>query len=438
MRMAVVGTGYVGLVAGAGFANLGNTVRGVDRDAAKIEALQAGRIPIFEPGLGELVARNVAAHRLSFSTDVEAAVRDSEVVLIAVGTPSGPDGRADLSAVMAVADLVGAAIRAYTVVLIKSTVPVGTNDRVTERIAGRTKVDFDVVSNPEFLKEGAAVADFMKPDRVVIGARSERALELVRRLYLPLMRTAERILVMDPRSAELTKYVANSYLATRISFINEIANLCERVGADASAVRAGAGSDSRIGLRYFFPGCGYGGSCFPKDVRELLGTAEQYGLPLQILGAVHRVNEGQKALLARKVTARFGADLHGKRFAVWGLAFKPETDDMREAPSLAVVAALVGAGAEVRAHDPVARECARAQLPASVRLVDDEYEAARGADGLVVCTEWQGYRTPDFARLRGEMRLPVIFDGRNVYAKCGLAELGFEYYGIGVGKALPA
>jgi len=438
MRMAVVGTGYVGLVAGAGFANLGNTVRGVDRDAAKIAALHAGRIPIFEPGLEELVARNVAAHRLSFSTDVEAAVRDSEVVLIAVGTPSGPDGRADLSAVMAVADVVGAAIRAYTVVLIKSTVPVGTNDRVTERIAERTKVPFDVVSNPEFLKEGAAVADFMKPDRVVLGARSERALELVRRLYLPLMRTGERILVMDPRSAELTKYVANSYLATRISFINEIANLCERVGADASAVRAGAGSDSRIGLRYFFPGCGYGGSCFPKDVRELLGTAEQHGLPLQILGAVHRVNEGQKGLLARKVAARFGADLAGKRFAVWGLAFKPETDDMREAPSLAVVAALVGAGAEVRAHDPVARECARAQLPASVLLVDDEYEAARGADGLVVCTEWQGYRTPDFERLRGEMRLPVIFDGRNVYAKSGLGELGFEYYGIGVGKALPA
>ncbi|MBI5502115.1 MAG: UDP-glucose/GDP-mannose dehydrogenase family protein [Deltaproteobacteria bacterium] len=438
MRMAVVGTGYVGLVAGAGFANLGNTVRGVDRDAKKIETLQAGRIPIFEPGLEDLVARNVAARRLSFSTDVEGAARDSEVVLVAVGTPSGPDGRADLSAVLDVADLVGTTIRAYTVVLIKSTVPVGTNDRVTERIAARTKVPFDVVSNPEFLKEGAAVADFMKPDRVVIGARTERARELVRRLYLPLMQTAERILVMDPRSAELTKYVANSYLATRISFINEIANLCERVGADASAVRAGAGSDSRIGLRYFFPGCGYGGSCFPKDVRELLGMAEQNGMPLQILGAVHRVNEVQKALLARKVLARFGADLTGKRLAVWGLAFKPETDDMREAPSLAVIPALLEAGAEVRAHDPVARDAARAHLPPSVLLADDEYEAARGADALLVCTEWQGYRTPDFERLRAAMRQPVVFDGRNVWARCSLGELGFEYYGIGAGKALPA
>jgi UDPglucose 6-dehydrogenase len=438
MHIAVVGTGYVGLVAGAGFANLGNVVRGVDADAAKIDALQAGKIPIYEPGLEELVARNVAAKRLSFSTDAENAVRESQVVLVAVGTPSGPDGRADLSAVMAVAELIARSIREYTVVLIKSTVPVGTNDRVTERIAAGTKVPFDVVSNPEFLKEGAAVADFMKPDRVVLGARTERAREIARRLYLPLMRTSERILLMDPRSAELTKYVANAYLATRISFVNEIANLCERVGADVSAVRAGAGSDSRIGLKYFFPGCGYGGSCFPKDVRELLGTAEQVGMPLDILGAVHRVNEGQKSLLGRKVLARFGRSLTGKRFAVWGLAFKPETDDMREAPSLGVIPLLVQAGAAVVAHDPVARGTARPLLPADVRLVDDEYEAARGADGLLLCTEWQGYRTPDFERLKAEMRTPIVFDGRNIYSKSGLVELGFEYYGIGVGKPLPA
>jgi len=438
MRIAVVGTGYVGLVAGAGFANLGNHVRGVDADAAKIDALRAGTIPIYEPGLEELVARNAAAKRLSFSTDVAGAIGESDVVLVAVGTPAGPDGRADLSQVLGVADVIGRAIRHYTVVMIKSTVPVGTNDRVTERIASLTKVPFDVVSNPEFLKEGNAVNDFMKPDRVVLGARTEQARELARRLYLPLMRTAERILLMDPRSAELTKYVANAYLATRISFINEIANLCERVGADASAVRVGAGSDSRIGLRYFFPGCGYGGSCFPKDVRELLGTSRQAGLPLSILGAVHEVNERQKSLLARKVLARFGASLAGRRFAVWGLAFKPETDDMREAPSLGVIAELVRAGATIAAHDPVARQTARPVLPPQAEILEDEYEAAKGADGLILCTEWQGYRTPDFERLKGLLRTPAVFDGRNLYSKSGLAELGFEYYGIGTGKALPA
>lgn len=437
MRIAVVGSGYVGLVAGAGFANLGNTVHGVDADARKIEALRAGRIPIYEPGLEELVSRNQAAGRLRFSTDIEAAIRESQIVLVAVGTPSGADGRADLSQVFDVARTVARSIRDYTIVMIKSTVPVGTNDRVTECIAAATKVPFDVVSNPEFLKEGNAVADFMKPDRVVIGARSERARETVRRLYLPLMRTAERILLMDPRSAELTKYVANAYLATRISFVNEIANLCERVGADAAAVRVGAGSDSRIGLRYFFPGCGYGGSCFPKDVRELLGMSEAAGLPLEVLGAVHRVNERQKSLLARKVLARLGSGARGARVAVWGLSFKPETDDMREAPSIAVVGALTEAGVQVAAHDPVAIDNARAVLPAGVEFTADEYAAAAGADALVICTEWQGYRTPDFDRLRATMRAPRIFDGRNLYAKFNLAEAGFEYYGIGTGAALP-
>ncbi|MBN1771575.1 MAG: UDP-glucose/GDP-mannose dehydrogenase family protein [Deltaproteobacteria bacterium] len=437
MRIAVVGSGYVGLVAGAGFANLGNTVHCVDADARKIEALGAGRIPIYEPGLEELVSRNQAAGRLRFSTGIEQAIRESQLVLVAVGTPAGPDGRADLSQVLEAARTVARAIREYTIVLIKSTVPVGTNDRVTQLIGSSTQVPFDVVSNPEFLKEGNAVADFMKPDRVVIGARTERARETARRLYLPLMRTAERILVMDPRSAELTKYVANAYLATRISFVNEIANLCERVGADAASVRVGAGSDSRIGLRYFFPGCGYGGSCFPKDVRELLGMSEQAGLPLEVLGAVHRVNERQKSLLARKLLARLGAEARGARVAVWGLSFKPETDDMREAPSLGVVRTLLEAGARVAAHDPVAVDNARAVLPAGVEYPADEYAAAADADALVICTEWQGYRTPDFDRLKATMKRPLIFDGRNLYAKFSLGESGFEYYGIGTGTALP-
>jgi len=437
MHIAVVGSGYVGLVAGAGFANLGNTVHCVDADARKIEALRAGRIPIYEPGLEELVLRNEAAGRLRFSTEVETAIRESQVVVVAVGTPSGPDGRADLSQVVEVAKTIARAIREYTIVMIKSTVPVGTNDRVTQLIGSSCKVPFDVVSNPEFLKEGNAVADFMKPDRVVIGARTERARETVRRLYLPLMRTAERILLMDPRSAELTKYVSNAYLATRISFVNEIANLCERVGADAASVRVGAGSDSRIGLRYFFPGCGYGGSCFPKDVRELLGMSEQAGLPLEVLGAVHRVNEKQKSLLARKLLARLGAEARGARVAVWGLSFKPETDDMREAPALGVIAALLEAGVRVAAHDPVAVANARTVLPAGVEFPADEYAAAAGADALVVCTEWQGYRTPDFDRLRTTMKHPWIFDGRNLYAKFNLGETGFEYYGIGTGTPLP-
>jgi UDPglucose 6-dehydrogenase len=437
MRIAVVGSGYVGLVAGAGFANLGNTVHCVDADPRKVEALQAGRIPIYEPGLEELVSRNQVAGRLRFSTEVETAIRESQLVLVAVGTPSGPDGRADLSQVLEVARTVAGTIRDYTIVMLKSTVPVGTNDRVTQLIGSLTRVPFDVVSNPEFLKEGNAVADFMKPDRVVIGAHTERARETVRRLYLPLMRTAERILLMDPRSAELTKYVSNAYLAARISFVNEIANLCERVGADAAAVRVGAGSDSRIGLRYFFPGCGYGGSCFPKDVRELLGMAEQAGLPLEVLGAAHRVNERQKSLLARKLVARLGDAARGARVAVWGLSFKPETDDMREAPSLGVIGALLEAGARVVAHDPVAVDNARAVLPAGVEYPADEYAAAAGADALVICTEWQGYRTPDFDRLKATMKRPLIFDGRNLYAKFNLAESGFEYYGIGTGTALP-
>jgi UDPglucose 6-dehydrogenase len=337
-----------------------------------------------------------------------------------------------------VARTIGRTIERYAVVLIKSTVPVGTNDRVTELVAGETKVPFDVVSNPEFLKEGDAVNDFMKPDRVVLGARTDRALEVARRLYLPLMRTSERILAMDPRSAEMTKYVSNAYLALRISFVNEVANLCERLGADVSSVRTAVGADSRIGRRYLFPGCGYGGSCFPKDVSELRGLAAAHGYPLTILDAVHAVNERQKGLLALKAEAHFGGDVKGRRFAVWGLAFKPETDDMREAPSLEVIRRLVAGGAEVVGHDPVARETARPLLPPEVRIVADEYEAARGADALIVCTEWQAYRTPDFERLGSLMRGKVVFDGRNLYGHLGIEAIGFVHYGIGTGRALPA
>lgn len=437
MRLCVLGTGYVGLVAGAGFANLGNTVRCADTDARKIEMLRSGRIPIHEPGLDELVSRNVAAHRLSFSTDIATSIRESEIVLVAVGTPSGPDGRTDLSQVLAAARAVAGAIERYTVVILKSTVPVGTNDRVTQLIAAATSVPFDVVSNPEFLKEGAAVADFMKPDRVVIGARSERAGEIVRRLYAPLMRTRERVYAMTPRSAEMTKYVANAFLAARISFINEVANLCERLDADVASVRRAVGADPRIGPRYLFPGCGYGGSCFPKDVRELLGMAEDAGAPLAVLAAAHEANERQKRLLALKVVRHFGGDLRGKRIAIWGLAFKPETDDLREAPSLVVIADLLGAGATVVAHDPVAGPAARGVVPAGVDIVEDEYDAARDADALVICTEWQEYRTPDFDRLRGLMRAPVIFDGRNVYPESGVDAAGFTYYGIGIARRDP-
>lgn len=438
MKIAVIGTGYVGLVAAAGFSNLGNIVKAVDKDSKKIDLLNNGEIPIYEPGLDLLVSHNVKAGRLSFTTDLIGSIEESDIILIAVGTPSKEDGRADLSSVFSVAETIGKAIEKYTVVMIKSTVPVGTNDNVAKIIASKTNAPFDVVSNPEFLKEGTAVNDFLKPDRVVIGVRSEKAKEIMKELYSPIMRTSERIYFMDPKSAEMTKYVANAYLATRISFINEIANLCEKIGANISHVRTGAGSDSRIGLKYFFPGCGYGGSCFPKDVRELLGTAEDNSFDLSIVKAAHNLNEYQKNVLYKKIISRFNGDLADKKIVFWGLSFKPETDDMRESPAAKVINSLCEIAdknefnIEIVAHDPiVTEEIAYSYIPKSVKLIKDKYEAANGADALVVCTEWQEYRSIDFTLLEKIMRKKLIFDGRNIFDSRRI--VNFEYYGIGTG-----
>jgi UDPglucose 6-dehydrogenase len=430
MRISVIGTGYVGLVAGTCFADSGNDVVCVDIDASKIAALNAGKLPIYEPGLDELVRKNVHEQRLSFSTELAPAVEKSQVVFIAVGTPEGEAGDADLQYVLAAAKEIGRAIRDYTVVVNKSTVPVGTADKVRAVIEGETKVPFDVVSNPEFLKEGAALDDFLKPDRIVIGASSERARTIMAELYAPFMRTQERIIFMDPRSAELTKYAANAMLATRISFMNDIACLCERVGADVELVRKGIGTDSRIGLSFLFPGVGYGGSCFPKDVKALVSTAREVGIELDLLRAVERTNERQKKLLLQKAVKHFG-DLGGRTFAVWGLAFKPKTDDMREAPSIELIEGLVGKGAKVRAFDPVAGPVARRVLGQTATLVERPYDALEGADALFVVTEWNEFRHPDFERMKALLRKPVVFDGRNVYSPKRMRELGFTYFGIG-------
>ena len=431
MRLTIVGTGYVGLVAGTCFAESGNDVVCVDVDARKIARLQQGEVPIYEPGLEELVARNVAAGRLSFSTDLAASVKTSGVVFIAVGTPEGESGEADLSYVLDAAREIGKAITQYTIIVDKSTVPVGTADEVRAAVAEVTSVEFDVVSNPEFLKEGAAIDDFLKPDRVVIGASSERARDAMRELYAPFCRTSDRILFMDPRSAELTKYAANAMLATRISFMNEIAALCERVGADVDMVRQGMGSDRRIGLSFLFPGVGYGGSCFPKDVKALFTTARENGLEFSLLRAVEQVNAQQKQLLLRKALRHFDNDLAGRTFAVWGLAFKPKTDDMREAPAIALIEGLLGKGARVVAHDPVAEESARRVFGDRIAYADVPYGALEGAEALFVVTEWNEFRRPDFDRMKSLMKSPVIFDGRNVYDPRKMRERGFTYFGIG-------
>jgi len=436
MKIAVVGTGYVGLVAGAGFAMTGNTVRCVDKDADKIARLNAGHLPIYEPGLEELVLRNVKEERLVFSTEVAEAVRWAKVVFIAVGTPSAEDGSADLSAVDAVAQTIGDNIAGYTIVVLKSTVPIGTNERVAKIIRARSSERFAVVSNPEFLKEGDAVSDFMKPDRVVLGTDDPEAREIMRRLYLPLQRTGERIYLMEPRSAEVVKYVSNAYLATRISFINEVANLCERVGADMASVRRAVGADSRIGPRYLFPSCGYGGSCFPKDVKALLHTAREYDFEFKILRATDEANERQKLVMLAKLGKHFGGDLEGKTIAIWGLAFKAETDDVRESAALVLAKGLVAAGARVRAHDPEAIEGARAVLGDTVEYCERPGDCVMGAHALAVCTEWQQYRSPDFDHLAEVMKEKVIVDGRNLYAQYDLEGLGWAYYGIGVGRSV--
>jgi UDPglucose 6-dehydrogenase len=430
VKIAVIGTGYVGLVTGTCLAETGHRVTCVDTDERKIAMLRAGGIPIYEPGLEELVKRNVRDGRLDFTTSTADAVRDVDVAFIAVGTPPGETGEADLSYVLAAAEEIGRHIGRYTVIVNKSTVPVGSADKVAEAVARVAKEPFDVVSNPEFLKEGAAIDDFMRPDRIVVGVSSETARAVIAELYAPFVRTEQPILFMDPRSSELTKYAANSMLATRISFMNDIAGLCERMGADVDHVRRGMGSDRRIGYPFLFPGAGFGGSCFPKDVRALMTMARAVGLDFDLLRSVERVNERQKRALVEKALKHFGS-LQGLTVGVWGLAFKPKTDDMREAPAITVIEGLIGNGARVRAHDPVAGEVAARIFGNRVDFSPDPYAAAAGADALFLVTEWNEFRQPDFELLKRTMRQPVLFDGRNVWDPKKVRAMGFTYHGIG-------
>ena len=431
MRLTVIGTGYVGLVTGAGLSDFGNDVTCVDVDERKIARLKAGEVPFYEPGLDALVANNVAKGRLRFSSDVSGAVAGAEVAFIAVGTPPTADGSADLSAIFAAAETIGRSIRGYALVVTKSTVPVGTADRLKEIIGAHTREPFAVVSNPEFLKEGDAVNDFMKPNRIIVGTDDERAREVLRHLYAPFLRTNDRLQFMDARSAELTKYAANVFLATRISLINELANLAERVGADIEHVRKGLGSDPRIGPKFLFPGVGFGGSCFPKDLKALVHTSREVEMPLEIVAAVDRVNTRQKAILGGKIERHFGEALAGKTIAIWGLAFKPMTDDIREAPSIELIQRLLAAGVRVTAHDPAAMEGVRDIFGGGVALVPGMYDALEGADALAIVTEWHEFRRPDFGRIKELLREPVVFDGRNIWDPKELRDLGFTYYGIG-------
>jgi len=432
MKIVIVGTGYVGLVTGTCFAEAGNRVTCVDLDARKIEVLRGGGVPIYEPGLEELVRRNAREKRLDFTTSIEEAMVGCEVAFIAVGTPPGETGEADLSHVLAAAEQIGRQIRDYTVVVNKSTVPVGSAEKVAEVVKAVARAEFDVVSNPEFLKEGSAIDDFARPDRVVVGTSSSRARAVMGELYAPFVRVEQPVLYMDARSAELTKYAANAMLATRISFMNDVAVLCDRLGADVDAVRRGVGSDKRIGYPFLFPGVGFGGSCFPKDVRAVMTMARQLGLDFDLLRAVERINERQKRLLFDVALRHFGS-LAGKRVGLWGLAFKPRTDDMREAPALVLAQLLTGAGAEVRAHDPVAGEVAGRLLGPHVKIVAEPYQAAEGADALLLVTEWNEFRNPDLARLSATMRTKVLLDGRNVWDAGKARAAGFRYYGVGRG-----
>jgi len=442
MKLTVIGTGYVGLVTGACFAEMGNDVTCVDVDQGKIERLKQGILPIYEPGLDDIVDNNSKAGRLRFTTSLVEAMRDSNVFFIAVGTPPGEDGSADLQYVLAVAREIGRHLKDYAVVVDKSTVPVGTGDKVRSALQVELdkrdiRVEFDVVSNPEFLKEGAAVDDFMRPDRIVVGTNSERARAVMHELYAPFTRNHERTVYMGVREAEMTKYAANAMLATKISFMNEIAGLCERVGVDVESVRLGIGSDSRIGYAFIYPGCGYGGSCFPKDVKALIHTAELHDFTPKLLQAVEERNDAQKHVLFQKITRHLGADLSGRTIGVWGLAFKPGTDDMREAPSVVLLHELIGAGARVLAHDPVAMAAARSELPAAwftsgqLRFVDDQYDALKEIDALALVTEWKSFRHPNFERMRTLMKSAIVFDGRNQYDLAYMKEAGFEYHGIG-------
>ncbi len=430
MKIAVIGTGYVGLVAGACLAENGNDVICVDKDEAKIRQLRKGRMPIYEPGLEEIVERNTSERRLSFTTLLTRAVRQSSIIFIAVGTPQGEDGSADLQHVMGVARDIARAMNGYKVIVDKSTVPVGTAARVREVVRRETTHPFSVVSNPEFLKQGAAVEDFLKPDRVVIGAEDPRAAALMRELYAPFTRTGAPIMIMDCASAELSKYAANALLATKISFMNEVANVCEAVGANVDDVRKAVGSDRRIGPSFLFPGVGYGGSCFPKDVKAMLRFAADEGYDFEILKAVETVNQRQKSLLVRKMESHFGS-LKGRTIALWGLAFKPRTDDMREAPAITIVERLLAAGAKVQAYDPEAARVARGIFGSRVHLAERSYDALKGADALALITEWNEFREPDFPRMRKLMRAPVVFDGRNIYNPEQMRAQGFTYFSIG-------
>jgi len=430
MRLAVIGTGYVGLVAGACFAESGNDVVCVDKDQKKIETLNAGQMPIYEPGLEELVRRNRAEGRLTFTTSLDQAVQEAQVVFIAVGTPQGEDGSADLQHVLSVARDIARAMNGYKVIVDKSTVPVGTSEKVAAVIRPETTHPFSVVSNPEFLKQGAAIDDFMKPDRVVIGTSDQQSTDIMLELYSPFTRTGAPIMVMDPASAELAKYAANAMLATRISFMNEVANVCELVGADVDHVRKAIGSDRRIGTSFLFPGVGYGGSCFPKDVQAMMHFASEKNYDFKILNAVEEVNATQKRRLFEKMQQHFG-DMRGKTVAIWGLAFKPKTDDMREAPSIPLVRSLTGAGAKVQAYDPEAAKVARTLFDGNVDYHPTNYDALKGADCLAIVTEWNEFRRPDFDRMKALMNSPVVFDGRNLFTPEQMKQQGFTYYSIG-------
>jgi len=440
MKISVIGTGYVGLVSGACFSQMGNSVSCVDIDEKKIASLKKGIIPIYEPGLEEMVLKNYKNNTLTFTTDAKSAIVNSHICFIAVGTPMGEDGSADLQYVLAVAKTIGESMEDYLVIVDKSTVPVGTADKVRETIQSAldtrgVAIEFDVVSNPEFLKEGAAIQDFMRPDRVVIGAESQKAFDMMHNLYAPFMKTRDRFITMDIKSAEMTKYTANAMLATKISFMNEIANICELVGADVNQVRNGIGSDSRIGYSFIYPGCGYGGSCFPKDVQALAKTAKDYGYEPKILDAVEAVNYAQKKVISSKVIKHFGTELKGKIFAVWGLAFKPETDDMREASSITIINELTVLGAQVVAYDPKARHEAEnfyLKDNTSIQYKDGKYDVLKDADALILITEWQEFRSPDFDEIKRLLKSPIIFDGRNQFDKKHMNQMGFEYYQIGV------
>jgi UDPglucose 6-dehydrogenase len=431
MKIAVVGTGYVGLVTGTCFAETGNSVTCIDINEEKVRSLRNGVIPIFEPGLDVLFDRNIAQGRLKFTTSLSEGIEDAAIIFLALPTPPGEDGSADLSYILGVASDLGPLLQQYTVIVDKSTVPVGTAERVSSRIAENAKVEFDVVSNPEFLREGVAVEDFMKPDRVVIGTRSEKAKKIMERLYAPLVRQGNPVMFMDERSAELTKYAANAFLATKITFMNEIANLCERVGANVDEVRKGIGSDSRIGKRFLFAGIGYGGSCFPKDVQALAKTSSEYDYQFRILDSVMEVNHAQKTRLLPAMRAYFNNNLKGKHIAVWGLAFKPYTDDIREAPSLENIRALLAEGASIKAYDPEARKNVEAIMGNQISFGESLYDTLEGADALLVVTEWPEFRTPEFEKITALLKNKVIFDGRNVFEPEQMKELGFDYFSIG-------